>query len=40
MKDGLDIYYDEEGDFLEITSCARLKNTYFEQIKQDMIYYG
>jgi len=31
MKDTLDIYYDEEGDFLEITS-GNISNCYFDNL--------
>jgi len=36
MKGGIDIYYDEEGDFLEITIVPSPKQNYCEDIHEDV----
>ena len=36
MKDQMSIYYDEEGDFLEITIANPPKENYCEDIDEDM----
>ncbi len=36
MKGQLDIYYDEEGDFLEITIMNPPKESYCEDVNEDV----
>ncbi len=36
MKGGIDIYYDEEGDFLEITIMPSPEQSYCEDINEDV----
>jgi uncharacterized protein YuzE len=36
MKGGIDIYYDEEGDFLEITVTPVPEQSYCEDIDEDV----
>ncbi|MFC1682484.1 DUF2283 domain-containing protein [Nanoarchaeota archaeon] len=36
MKSGIDIYYDDEGDFLEITMMPVPEDSYCEDISEDV----
>ncbi len=36
MKGGIDIYYDEEGDFLEITIMPSPEQSYCEDVHEDV----
>jgi len=36
MKGGIDIHYDEKGDFLEITIMPVPENSYCEDIEEDI----